>query len=38
MVEEWARRGGVPATVVGREVDEWDAAKLLAERLELAVA
>jgi succinyl-CoA synthetase beta subunit len=33
MVQEWADRAGVPATVVGREVDEWDAAKLLADAL-----
>jgi succinyl-CoA synthetase beta subunit len=33
MVQAWADRVGVPATVVGREVDEWDAAKLLADVL-----
>jgi hypothetical protein len=38
MVEDWARRNGVPATVVGREVDEWDAAKLLADQLQLVGA
>ena len=34
MVEEWAARTGAAATVVGREIDEWDAARLLADRLE----
>lgn len=33
MVEEWAARTGAKATVVGREIDEWDAAGLLADAL-----
>ncbi len=33
MVQEWADRTGVPAKVVGREIDEWDAAQLLADVL-----
>lgn len=33
LVEQWARAGGIPATVVGREVDEWEAARLLADLL-----
>jgi len=33
MVEEWAQRTGTPADVVGREVDEWDAAQMLADKL-----
>lgn len=33
IVEEWARETGVPATVVGREVDEWEAARMLADLL-----
>lgn len=33
IVEEWAREAGVPATVVGREVDEWEAARMLADLL-----
>jgi succinyl-CoA synthetase beta subunit len=32
-VEEWAQRTGTPADVVGREVDEWDAARMLADKL-----
>lgn len=38
MVEDWARQAGVPAIVVGREIDEWDAAKLLADQLQPARA
>lgn len=33
MVQEWADRTGVPAVVIGREVDEWDAARMLADVL-----
>jgi succinyl-CoA synthetase beta subunit len=33
MVQEWAEQTGVPAVVVGREVDEWDAARMLADQL-----
>jgi len=33
VVEEWARRTEAPAIVVGREVDEWEAARLLADVL-----
>jgi succinyl-CoA synthetase beta subunit len=33
MVEDWAQRTGNPADVVGREVDEWDAARMLADKL-----
>lgn len=33
MVQEWVDRAGVPADVVGRELDEWEAARLLADRL-----
>jgi succinyl-CoA synthetase beta subunit len=33
VMQEWADRTGVPAKVVGREVDEWDAAQLLADVL-----
>jgi succinyl-CoA synthetase beta subunit len=33
IVEEWAAAEGVPATVLGREVDEWDAAQALADQL-----
>lgn len=33
LVEAWAREERVPATVVGREVDEWQAAALLAGAL-----
>ncbi|MGH2802443.1 MAG: ATP-grasp domain-containing protein [Thermoleophilaceae bacterium] len=33
IVEAWAEQTGVPATVVGREVDEWEAAELLAAAL-----
>jgi succinyl-CoA synthetase beta subunit len=33
IVEAWAAEHGVPATVVGREVDEWQAAELLAQVL-----
>jgi succinyl-CoA synthetase beta subunit len=33
IVEQWASDNGIPATVVGREVDEWDAAKMLADVL-----
>jgi succinyl-CoA synthetase beta subunit len=31
MVQAWADEHGVPAIVVGREVDEWEAARLLAD-------
>jgi len=33
IVEEWGAAEGVPATVLGREVDEWDAARALADLL-----
>jgi succinyl-CoA synthetase beta subunit len=33
MIREWAARAGVPATIVGRELDEWEAAALLAREL-----
>jgi succinyl-CoA synthetase beta subunit len=33
MVQDWAQRTGNPADVVGREVDEWDAARMLADKL-----
>jgi succinyl-CoA synthetase beta subunit len=33
IVSAWAERNGVPATVVGREIDEWDAAAMLADTL-----
>lgn len=33
IVERWAEQHAVPATVVGRELDEWEAARLLADRL-----
>jgi len=33
MIAEWAARAGVEATIVGREVDEWEAAALLARQL-----
>lgn len=33
MIREWAQRAGVEATVVGREVDEWEAAEMLAREL-----
>jgi succinyl-CoA synthetase beta subunit len=37
VVEEWARRTEAPAVVVGREVDEWEAARLLADVLAVSV-
>ena len=37
IVEAWAAAERVPATVVGREVDEWQAAQLLADVLAKAV-
>jgi succinyl-CoA synthetase beta subunit len=36
MIRAWALEAGVDATVVGREVDEWEAAALLARELEAA--
>jgi succinyl-CoA synthetase beta subunit len=38
IMQAWADRVGVPAKVVGRELDEWDAAKLLADVLETETA
>jgi succinyl-CoA synthetase beta subunit len=38
MVQAWADEHGVPAIVVGREVDEWDAAQLLADDITARVA
>ncbi len=32
-VQDWVARSGVEAAVLGREVDEWEAARALAERL-----
>lgn len=34
MIKAWAAEKGVAATVVGREIDEWEAAELLARVLE----
>jgi succinyl-CoA synthetase beta subunit len=34
MIRAWAAEVGVDATVVGREVDEWEAAEMLARELE----
>lgn len=34
MIRAWAAEEGVDATVVGREVDEWEAAAMLAQELE----
>jgi succinyl-CoA synthetase beta subunit len=36
MIRAWALEAGVDATVVGREVDEWEAAAMLARELEAA--
>ena len=36
MIRAWALEAGVDATVVGREVDEWEAAAMLARELEVA--
>jgi len=36
MIRAWALEAGVEATVVGREVDEWEAAAMLARALEPA--
>jgi succinyl-CoA synthetase beta subunit len=33
IVQEWAQRTGTRADVVGREVDEWEAAQMLADML-----
>ncbi len=33
MIKEWAAGAGVDATIVGREVDEWEAAAMLAREL-----
>jgi succinyl-CoA synthetase beta subunit len=33
MVKAWAAKVGAPATVLGREVDEWQAAAILAREL-----
>jgi succinyl-CoA synthetase beta subunit len=33
MVQDWADRAGIAAVVVGREVDEWEAARMLADQL-----
>ena len=36
MIRAWALEAGVDATVVGREVDEWEAAAMLARELDRA--
>jgi len=36
MIRAWALEAGVDATVVGREVDEWEAAAMLARELDAA--
>ena len=38
IVEAWAAKHGVPATIVGRELHEWQAAQLLADALAGAVS